>query len=160
MCEPPRAAYIHVPFCRHRCGYCNFTLVAGRDDLIGDYLRAIELELAATAKRRAKSTRSTSAAARRRISRRSNFGSWRRPCCSGIRLADGYEWTVEANPADVDPAMIETLAALGVTRLSLGGQSFRDREAAAAWSAITRRPTFERAVAAGATRRDAGCRSI
>ena len=43
---PPRAAYIHVPFCRHRCGYCNFTLVAGRDDLIGDYLRAIELELA------------------------------------------------------------------------------------------------------------------
>jgi oxygen-independent coproporphyrinogen-3 oxidase len=44
--EPPRAAYIHVPFCRHRCGYCNFTLVAGRDDLIGDYLRAIELELA------------------------------------------------------------------------------------------------------------------
>ena len=41
----PRAAYIHVPFCRHRCGYCNFTLVAGRDDLIDDYLRAIELEL-------------------------------------------------------------------------------------------------------------------
>src|SRR5687767_12054442 len=41
----PRSAYIHVPFCRHRCGYCNFTLVAGRDDLIGDYLLAIELEL-------------------------------------------------------------------------------------------------------------------
>ncbi len=43
----PRALYVHVPFCRHRCGYCNFTLVAGRDDLIRDYLRAIELELAA-----------------------------------------------------------------------------------------------------------------
>src|SRR3990172_7314961 len=41
----PRAAYIHVPFCRHRCGYCNFTLVTGRDDLIADYLRAIQLEL-------------------------------------------------------------------------------------------------------------------
>ncbi|KKK81670.1 hypothetical protein LCGC14_2811110 [marine sediment metagenome] len=41
----PRAAYVHVPFCRHRCGYCNFTLVAGRDDLVDDYLRAIELEL-------------------------------------------------------------------------------------------------------------------
>ena len=37
----PRAAYLHVPFCRHRCGYCNFTLVAGRDDLVDDYLRAI-----------------------------------------------------------------------------------------------------------------------
>ena len=42
----PRAAYVHVPFCRHRCGYCNFTLIAGRDDLVADYLRAIELELA------------------------------------------------------------------------------------------------------------------
>src|SRR5262245_24966002 len=42
---PARAAYIHVPFCRHRCGYCNFTLVAGRDDLIGAYLQALEREL-------------------------------------------------------------------------------------------------------------------
>src|SRR5258707_286709 len=42
----PRAAYVHVPFCRHRCGYCNFTLVAGRDDLVGDYLRAIAAEIA------------------------------------------------------------------------------------------------------------------
>jgi oxygen-independent coproporphyrinogen III oxidase len=41
----PRAAYVHVPFCRHRCGYCNFTLVANRDDLIDSYLRAIEIEL-------------------------------------------------------------------------------------------------------------------
>src|SRR5438477_9153972 len=41
----PRAAYLHVPFCAHRCGYCNFTLVAGRDDLIEDYLTAIEREL-------------------------------------------------------------------------------------------------------------------
>src|SRR3954465_11117631 len=41
----PRAAYIHVPFCRHRCGYCNFTLVAGRDDLFDDYARALEMEL-------------------------------------------------------------------------------------------------------------------
>jgi oxygen-independent coproporphyrinogen-3 oxidase len=41
----PRAAYIHVPFCRHHCGYCNFTVVAGRDDLIDRYLRALEIEL-------------------------------------------------------------------------------------------------------------------
>src|SRR5690349_23709981 len=42
---PPRAAYVHVPFCAHRCGYCNFTLVVGRDDLIEAYLAAIEREL-------------------------------------------------------------------------------------------------------------------
>src|SRR5215831_8216375 len=41
----PRSAYIHVPFCRHRCGYCNFTLVAGRDDLIEPYITALDKEL-------------------------------------------------------------------------------------------------------------------
>ena len=41
----PRSAYIHVPFCAHRCGYCDFTLIAGRDDLIGDYLRALGREI-------------------------------------------------------------------------------------------------------------------
>ena len=44
----PRSAYIHVPFCAHRCGYCDFTLIAGRDELIGDYLRALERELGST----------------------------------------------------------------------------------------------------------------
>jgi coproporphyrinogen III oxidase-like Fe-S oxidoreductase len=43
--EPPRAAYIHVPFCRHRCGYCDFTLIAGRDDLREAYLDALKREL-------------------------------------------------------------------------------------------------------------------
>ena len=46
MSESPRALYVHVPFCVHRCGYCNFTLVARRDDLIPRYLNAIEQELA------------------------------------------------------------------------------------------------------------------
>jgi oxygen-independent coproporphyrinogen-3 oxidase len=40
-------------------------------------------------------------------------------------LAAGYEWTVEANPADVDRAMVDALAEMGVTRLSIGAQSFR-----------------------------------
>ena len=41
----PEAAYIHVPFCRHRCGYCNFSVVANRDDLIEQFLAAITQEL-------------------------------------------------------------------------------------------------------------------
>src|SRR6476620_1391606 len=43
--DPPESAYVHVPFCRHRCGYCNFTLVAGRDDLVESYLQAVNCEL-------------------------------------------------------------------------------------------------------------------
>ena len=41
----PRHAYVHVPFCRHRCGYCDFTLVAGRDDLIDRYYAALGRDL-------------------------------------------------------------------------------------------------------------------
>ena len=40
-----RAAYVHVPFCAHRCGYCDFALVADRADLIPKYLDALRLEL-------------------------------------------------------------------------------------------------------------------
>ena len=43
--QVPRSAYIHVPFCAHRCGYCNFTVVAGRNDLVEPFLTAIEREL-------------------------------------------------------------------------------------------------------------------
>ncbi|MEI8018188.1 MAG: radical SAM protein, partial [Schlesneria sp.] len=43
--KPPSAAYFHVPFCAHRCGYCDFTLIAGRDDLVSDYLRSLDLEI-------------------------------------------------------------------------------------------------------------------
>src|SRR5215216_2008105 len=50
--QPARAAYIHIPFCRHRCGYCNFTLVAGRDDLIERFLAALASELSLLTKPR------------------------------------------------------------------------------------------------------------
>lgn len=140
----PRSAYIHVPFCRHRCGYCNFTLVAGREDLIADYLRAIELEL---------SQSSRVGTAHHDIDGLQTVGDahptpreidtlyfgggtptqltpeqLRQLADTVLRwhsLARGFEWTVEANPADMDEALAETLTALGVTRLSLGGQSFR-----------------------------------
>jgi oxygen-independent coproporphyrinogen-3 oxidase len=121
---PPRAAYIHVPFCRHRCGYCNFTLVAGRDDLIGDYLRAIQLELTQLETPREVDTLYFGGGTPTHLGT-SQFERLAKIALRWHPLADGYEWTVEANPADINPPMVELLAALGVTRLSLGGQSFR-----------------------------------
>ena len=42
----PRAAYIHIPFCAHHCGYCDFAVVAGQDHLMDLYLEALTAELA------------------------------------------------------------------------------------------------------------------
>jgi oxygen-independent coproporphyrinogen III oxidase len=132
----PRAAYIHVPFCRHRCGYCNFTLVAGWDDLIGEYLRAIELELVTLQTPREVDTLYFGGGTPTHLSPEqfrqlaTTVLKWHplaepSPSPSLQGRGNGSEWTVEANPADINAAMIDTLATLGVTRLSLGGQSFR-----------------------------------
>lgn len=134
----PRAAYIHVPFCRHRCGYCNFPLIAGRDDLIGDFLRAIELELATLVEPREVDTlyfgggTPTHLSAERVWQLAEAVLQWHPLAMQGDPSSGpsqnrrgNIEWTVEANPSDVDSTMIQTLAELGVTRVSLGAQSLR-----------------------------------
>ncbi|MEX2306172.1 MAG: radical SAM family heme chaperone HemW [Pirellulales bacterium] len=123
-CRQPRAAYIHVPFCRHRCGYCNFTLIAGRDDLVSDYLRAIEMELERLQAPREVDTLYFGGGTPTYLHPQ-QFCQLAERVLHWHPVADGYEWTVEANPSDIDEGLIDALSALGVTRLSLGGQSFR-----------------------------------
>jgi oxygen-independent coproporphyrinogen-3 oxidase len=121
---PPRAAYVHVPFCHHRCGYCNFTLVAGRGDLLDDYLRAIATEIAAAAQISEVDTLYFGGGTPTYLAP-DQLRELTSSVLSRHPLATGYEFTVEANPADVNSAMVTTLAALGATRVSLGAQSFR-----------------------------------
>ncbi|HEX4143451.1 MAG TPA: radical SAM family heme chaperone HemW [Pirellulales bacterium] len=121
--DPPRAAYIHVPFCAHRCGYCNFTLVASRDDLIDGYLEAIAAELGWLGRPRPVDTlffgggTPTQLPPDRLAQLIATARHW-------FPLSDGYELSIEANPADVTDERLAQLAELGVTRISLGGQSF------------------------------------
>jgi oxygen-independent coproporphyrinogen-3 oxidase len=118
-----RAAYVHVPFCRHRCGYCNFTLVAGRDDLIGDYLRAIGLELQSLGDPREVDTLFFGGGTPTHLPP----DALRRLIATARRwfpLAAGHEFSVEVNPADLTLQQLDVLAGGGVNRISLGGQSF------------------------------------
>ncbi|HEX5442331.1 MAG TPA: radical SAM protein, partial [Pirellulales bacterium] len=120
---PPRAAYIHVPFCAHRCGYCNFTLIAGRDDLIERYLAALRQELVWLESPRAVYTLFIGGGTPTHLPP----AALDRLCelvLEWFRPAAGGEITVEANPAGLDADRLDVLAAHGVTRLSLGAQSF------------------------------------
>lgn len=121
--SPPRAAYVHVPFCAHRCGYCDFTLVAGKDRLIEPYLQALARELAALEERPeidtlffggGTPTHLTPEQLRRLL----------RLVTGAFDLAAGYEFSVEANPFGLTPEKTEILAECGVNRVSLGVQSF------------------------------------
>ena len=39
--HPFRNLYVHIPFCRHKCGYCDFNAYAGMDRLMADYVVAL-----------------------------------------------------------------------------------------------------------------------
>jgi oxygen-independent coproporphyrinogen III oxidase len=119
----PRSAYIHVPFCAHRCGYCDFTLVARRDDLIDAYLEALAIELAKLERPREVDTlffgggTPTHLPAPQLERLMALTRKW-------ILPAPDAEICVEANPAGLDDAKIAVLADAGVNRVSLGVQSF------------------------------------
>ena len=124
-CTSPRAAYIHVPFCRHHCGYCNFTVVAGRDDLVNDYLRAIEIELSWLETPRPVDTLFIGGGTPTHLE-----APQLAQLCQLVQRwfpleADG-EWSVEVNPCDLTEEKAALLADAGVTRVSLGVQSFQD----------------------------------
>ena len=121
---PPRSAYIHIPFCRHRCGYCNFSVVAGRDDLVESFLEAISRELSWLGAPQEVDTLYFGGGTPTHLAP----SELDRLCQLALQwhpLAAGYEWTVEANPADVTHERLEVLARHGVNRISLGAQSFR-----------------------------------
>lgn len=120
----PRAAYIHVPFCRHRCGYCNFTLIAGRDELIDRYLHALERELGGLENPRLVDTLFIGGGTPTHLSS-AQLQRLLQLARDWFPLAAEYEFSVEANPADCTPERMALLEEHGVTRLSLGGQSFQ-----------------------------------
>jgi oxygen-independent coproporphyrinogen-3 oxidase len=124
----PRSAYVHVPFCRHRCGYCDFTLIAGRDDLVAAYLAALAREL--------RFHPHDPATGRSPLDTLFlGGGTPTHPSAVELRqlftlLRDRFDWTastevsVEANPLDLTDEKLSVLDEFGVNRISLGVQSF------------------------------------
>ena len=127
----PRHAYVHVPFCRHRCGYCDFTLVAGRDDLVDRYFAALARELERI--RRAVESEHESAC----LDLDTLYLGGGTPSHLGpdglrrlfallrdrLRPTSDAEVSLEANPLDVTAEFVAAARDCGVTRVSLGGQS-------------------------------------
>ena len=124
----PRAAYLHVPFCRHRCGYCNFSVVADRDDLIERYLKAIDKELRILG-RPVVDTLFVGGGTPTHFDIKT-LDRFLGMVSQRFHLADAGEWTMEANPEDITSEKITLLAEHGVNRISLGVQSFNPNKLA------------------------------
>ena len=144
--------YIHIPFCKKRCLYCDFfstTQLERRDEYVATMVKEIE-------------------------TRRDEAGEPIRTVYIGggtpstlsleslsaitrtIDLTLVEEYTVELNPGDVTTAYLQGLRALGVNRLSMGVQSFDDR----LLQLIGRRHNAQQAVEAVRMAKEAGFDNI
>jgi oxygen-independent coproporphyrinogen-3 oxidase len=113
-----RHLYIHLPFCAHRCGYCDFVTATGRDHLHGAYVDALLGELAEEHDGSAVET---------------IFLGGGTPTYTALpellrllrALPATSELTVEANPETVTPRLAWELRDAGANRVSLGAQTFQ-----------------------------------
>jgi oxygen-independent coproporphyrinogen-3 oxidase len=115
-----RHLYVHLPFCSHRCGYCDFVTVVGRRSQHAAYVGALlaELELERHVLRDDVETVFLGGGT-------PTFTEARALERALISLPDATEVTVEANPETVTAVVASLLRANGVTRISLGAQSFQ-----------------------------------
>ena len=116
--------YVHLPFCAHRCGYCDFVTVTRRDGAAaaehGAYVDAllVELELERPQLRTRPQT----------VFLGGGTPTFTEPAALARLLAAlprAEEMTVEANPETVTPELAALLRENGVNRVSLGAQSFQ-----------------------------------
>src|SRR5579859_175276 len=154
----PLGLYLHLPFCDHKCAYCDFNSYAGLDHLIPAYTEALVRDIALWRELAAGyevvtvffggGTPSLTPLPQLERIFAAIHGSF--------ALAADAEITLEANPGTVDQAYLRGLRGLGVNRLSLGVQSFDDGEL----QRLDRIHSAEQAVAAYGAARTSGFEHI
>jgi oxygen-independent coproporphyrinogen-3 oxidase len=123
--------YLHIPFCRARCSYCDFNTYAGLKRLYEPYVRALVQEVCLLAPKLAHPAGTLFLGGgtptvlpiwllKELLS--VSFGKF--------NLGSGAEVTSEANPGSITLDYLQALHDLGVNRLSLGAQSFDEAELA------------------------------
>ena len=115
-----RHLYVHLPFCSHRCGYCDFVTVTGHDGEHGGYVDALLAEL--------KLERGHLAGEIETVFLGGGTPTFTEPAALARLLAGlptAAETTVEANPETVTPGLAALLREHGVDRISLGAQTFQ-----------------------------------
>ncbi|WCD91967.1 radical SAM family heme chaperone HemW [Microbacterium sp. nov. GSS16] len=128
----PFSAYLHVPFCRVRCGYCDFNtytateLRGAKQDEYADTLIR-EIALASAVLGEADGIRPLDTVffggGTPTLLPAGDLARMLTAATSAFGIRDGAEVTVEANPDTVTPEVVRTLLDAGVTRLSIGMQS-------------------------------------
>ncbi len=147
--------YVHVPFCSSICNYCNFNRGLLDDELKRRYVEAVSAEIARSGDGSAADTiyfggGTPSLLAPAEVARVVDA------CRRAFAVRSGAEVTLEMNPETVTVDYVSAVREAGVSRLSIGVQSFDDGELAR----LGRRHSADGAAAALAAARAAGCRDV
>ncbi len=129
--DPYKALYIHLPFCKQRCAYCDFATQAidPKSPVIDEYVEDLVLGIRRASKEGKLAEIETIYLGGGTPSFLGNarLSSLLYTLSLTINLHEGIEFTMEANPDSIDEQLIKDVWALGVNRLSIGVQSFDDR---------------------------------
>jgi oxygen-independent coproporphyrinogen-3 oxidase len=149
--------YIHIPFCASKCIYCDFYSLAGSSHDTGQYVDALVAELKLRHRELAEPLRTLYVGGG--TPSLLPLGQFARLVDAVGRVApldSVEEFTVEVNPDDVTAGYIAGLKELGVNRISMGVQSFDDRDL----RFINRRHTARQAIEAVRAIRQAGVHNV
>ena len=144
--DPGLGVYVHVPFCRHRCHYCDFNTYEGLDALHEPYVEALVADIERWSGAARPATSVFFGGGTPTLLSPEALGRVLDAIHARVGLVPGAEVTLEANPETVDEARLAALRAAGFNRVSIGIQSTvagvlaglgRTHSAATALSAIS-----------------------
>ena len=135
--DVPLSLYFHIPFCMHRCAYCDFNTYAGQEELIPAYVDALTQEInfvgnkLRTAELLNYSTNIHTiffGGGTPSLLSPKQFESIFKSIQDNFTLTDDAEITIEANPGTVSYQNLLQLQAIGINRISYGVQSANTEE--------------------------------
>lgn len=122
------SVYVHVPFCRRLCWYCGcHTSIAPNYERVGAYLKVIHREIDLVAERLGEHDGLSHlhfGGGSPNALRPADFVDLTARLARAFRLRQGAEIAAELDPGMLSPAFVEAAGAAGVTRVSLGVQTF------------------------------------
>lgn len=150
--------YIHVPFCKTKCPYCDFNTYQGIDNLMASFRDAVtsELEMWGQALGRPAVRTVFFGGGTPSYLPDGDIGEILETVCRAFSVDTTAEITIEANPGDLDDRACTTLLTQGVNRLSIGVQSLNN----GLLQLLGRRHQADEAVTAFETARAAGFDNI
>lgn len=116
------AVYVHIPFCRHICSYCDFCKVLHIDNFVDDYLDALQDEILSTYDGELIKTLYIGGGTPSCLTSKELIKMFR--IMENFKRTPDCEYTFECNPDDITDELLDILVSAGVNRVSIGVESF------------------------------------